>query len=129
MESMDVGLQVLLELHGTEYTEENGYWYKIAAWTVDKSPERPHGIRYNLTLHNNRNERIMGFDNAHAPQARGRGRYTGRIVEYDHAHYHKKDPGTPYTFESAEQLLEDFFNEVTKRIQSGVFESRDNEHG
>ena len=90
---MDIGLQVLLDLDGTEYTEENGYWYKIAAWTVDKSPERPHGIRYK-----------------------------GRIVEYDHAHYHKDDPGTPYSFESAEQLLEDFFTEVTKRIQSDVFD-------
>ena len=25
----DPGLDVLLELTGTEYTEENGYWYKI----------------------------------------------------------------------------------------------------
>ena len=32
------------------------------------------------------------------------------------------DPGTPYSFESAEQLLEDFFNEVTKRIQSDIFD-------
>ena len=126
---MDIGLQVLLELNGTEYTEENGYWYKIAAWTVEKSPERPHGIRYTLTLHNNRNERIMGFDNAHAPPGKGRGRYKGRIVEYDHAHYHKNDPGTPYSFESAEQLLEDFFNEVTKRIQSAVLDSRGKDHG
>ena len=32
--------------------------------------------------------------------------------------------GTEYTEE-----LEDFFNEVTKRIQSGIFESRGKEHG
>ena len=37
--------------------------------------------------------------------------------------------GTPYSFESAEQLLEDFFNEVTKRIQSAVLDSRGKDHG
>lgn len=25
----DVGLETLLALDGTEYTEENGYWYKF----------------------------------------------------------------------------------------------------
>ncbi len=64
----------------------------------------------------------MGFDSAHAPHANGRGGYKGRIVEHDHAHYHKDDPGTPYSFESAEQLLEDFFNEVTKRLQSDILD-------
>lgn len=28
----DDGLSILLELNGTEYTEENGYWYKIEAY-------------------------------------------------------------------------------------------------
>lgn len=63
----DNGLDVLLDLNGTEYTEENGYWYKIEAWRVKVTKERPHGIRYNLTLHNNYNKRIIGFDNAHLP--------------------------------------------------------------
>lgn len=40
-------------------------WYKIEAWTIESSEHVPHGIRYNLTLHNNYNKRIMGFDNAH----------------------------------------------------------------
>ena len=46
----DVGLETLLALDGTEYTEENGYWYKIEAFLIEPSEERPHGIRYNLTL-------------------------------------------------------------------------------
>ena len=46
----DVGLETLLALDGTEYTEENGYWYKIEAFTIEPTEERPHGIRYNLTL-------------------------------------------------------------------------------
>jgi len=48
MTRSDIGLEVLLELNGTEYTEENGYWYKIEAWRVTPSKEIPHGIRYNL---------------------------------------------------------------------------------
>ena len=111
------GLDVLLDLHGTEYTEENGYWYKIEAWQVKPCPEIPHGIRYNLTLHNNYNRRIMGFDNAHAPKSRKRGKFKGRIVAYDNRHKSAKDKGTPYIFSSAQQLLEDFFNEVNRIMQ------------
>lgn len=51
----DQGLEVLLSLDGTEYTEENGYWYKIEAKRVSVTIERPHGISYNLTLHDNFN--------------------------------------------------------------------------
>ncbi len=51
----DPGLDVLLDLHGTEYTEDNGFWYKIEAWKVEVCKDIPHGIHYNLTLHNNHN--------------------------------------------------------------------------
>ena len=61
----DTGLDILLSLDGTECTEENGYWYKIEVSQVPKTKERPHGIRYNLTFHDNYNQRILGFDNAH----------------------------------------------------------------
>ncbi len=111
MES-DFGLDNLLELDGTEYTEENGYWYKIEATRVEPTKERPHGIRYSLTLHDNYNQRIMGFDNAHAITVKQKGRYSGRIIKYDHIHKSIKDKGTFYEFVSAEQLLNDFFKEV-----------------
>ncbi|MCI2286031.1 DUF6516 family protein [Colwellia sp. MSW7] len=115
----DPGPDVLLELHGTEYTEDNSYWYKIEAWEVEPSKEIPHGIRYNLTLHNNHNKRIMGFDNAHAVKSRKKGRFKGRIIAYDHLHKSAVDKGTPYIFSSAQQLLNDFFTEVN-RILSEV---------
>ncbi|VEG89926.1 toxin-antitoxin system TumE family protein [Legionella spiritensis] len=108
----DIGLEILLSLDGTEYTEENGYWYKIEASRVEPTKERPHGIRYNLTLHDNYNQRILGFDNAHAVKAKKQGYYTGTIVSYDHVHRSIKDKGTPYEFKDAEQLLNDFLNEV-----------------
>ena len=108
----DIGLEVLLSLDGTEYTEENGYWYKIEASKVEPTKERPHGIRYNLTLHDNYNQRILGFDNAHAVKAQKHGYYTGTIVSYDHMHRSIKDKGVPYEFENAQQLLNNFLNEV-----------------
>ena len=108
----DTGLEILLSLDGTEYTEENGYWYKIEASRVEPTTERPHGIRYNLTFHDNYNQRILGFDNAHAVKAKKHGYYTGSIVSYDHVHRSIKDKGVPYEFENAQQLLNDFLNEV-----------------
>ena len=108
----DIGLEVLLSLDGTEYTEENGYWYKIEASRVDPTKERPHGIRYNLTLHDNYNQRILGFDNAHAVKAKKHGYYTGVIMSYDHVRRSIKDKGLPYEFKDAQQLLNDFLNEV-----------------
>jgi len=114
---MDFGLDVLLELHGTEYTEDNGFWYKIEAWRVESSPEIPHGIRYNLTLHNNHNKRILGFDNAHAVKSKKKGKYKGRCITYDHMHKSAVDKGTPYIFSSADQLLKDFLNHVNRILE------------
>lgn len=113
----DVGLENLLALDGTEYTEENGYWYKIEAVRIVPTIERPHGIKYNLTLHDNYNQRILGFDNAHAITIKEGGRYSGRIVKYDHIHKSINDKGTHYEFVSAEQLLNDFFKAVNSIIQ------------
>jgi hypothetical protein len=81
---------------------------------VEPTPERPHGIRYNLTLHDNHNRRILGFDNAHAVKPKKRSKYRGRIVVYDHLHETPNDAGTPYAFLSAEQLLQDFFRRVNQ---------------
>ncbi len=114
----DSGLDILLDLNGTEYTEENGYWYKIEVWRIRPTKERPHGIRYNLTLHNNYNKRITGFDNAHLPPNKRKG-YKGRIIEFDHVHEHSLDKGTVYEFKDAEQLLSDFFERVNT-IMNGL---------
>lgn len=38
----DVGLETLLALDGTEYTEENGYWYKFEVSLIEPTKERPH---------------------------------------------------------------------------------------
>lgn len=112
------GLDTLLELHGECFQMENGYWTKIEAWKVEPTKERPHGIRYCLTLHNRYNKRVFGYDNAHAPPSKGKrhGPHRGRIVAYDHMHQTSTDTGTPYSFVDAQQLLEDFFNAVNRIV-------------
>lgn len=116
--SVDKGLQYLLDLDGSILVQEDGSWIKIEARLLDE-PTRasPHGIKYCLTLHDRSGKRILGFDNAHPIKTRKRGRFTGRIIVYDHKHTHPADKGIPYTFESAEQLLNDFFAEVDKALK------------
>ncbi len=77
-----------------------------------------HGIRYNLTLHDKYNKRILGFDNAHAVKHKKKKRYQGRIIEYDHTHETAWDKGTPYEFVNAEQLLQDFFNRLNQVLDN-----------
>ncbi len=43
--------------------------------------------------------------------------WLGRRVVYDHKHTNSDDRGTPYVFESAEQLVTDFFSEVDKVLR------------
>ncbi|STX44769.1 Uncharacterised protein [Legionella donaldsonii] len=90
---------------------------KIEVTRTDPTPGRPHGIRYNLTFHDNHNQRILGFDNAHAIRIQKRGRYSGQIFQYDHVHRTIRDTGTPYEFVNASQLLEDFFKAVNSIME------------
>lgn len=117
--SRDPALDYLLALHNEVMVMENGYWTKFEIWEVAPSKHIPHGIRYNLTLHDHYNKRIFGYDNAHAPsgKANRRGRYKGRIIEYDHVHLNQTDTGTPYRFTSAQQLMNDFFEAVDRIVE------------
>ena len=78
----DVGLSTLLDLHQQVIDQEDGYWVKIEAWQVQASEAIPHGIRYSLTLHNPRGDRILGYDNAHS--VKHKPQYSGRRIPYDH---------------------------------------------
>ncbi|MCC8378625.1 DUF6516 family protein [Xenorhabdus sp. PB30.3] len=109
------GLEVLLDLHGQRVNRDDGYWWEIKAWMVNKSKAIPHGIRYSLTLHDRHNTRVFGMDNAHAISAPKKGKYKGRIV-YDHMHRNPHDKGVPYEFASPYQLIEDFFSKIDEVI-------------
>lgn len=101
-------INTLLDLDGMVIEQSQGYWTKFEAQRLDSTEERPHGIRYSLTLHDRQGNRVLGFDNAHA---------VGRKRTYDHRHRHSNDKGIPYEFVDAHQLLKDFWAEVDKTLK------------
>ncbi len=107
-------LETLLDLNGEIFMMENGCWVKFEAKRFSPSPSIPHGILYSLTLHDKNNVRVVGFDNAHAIKTKSRKRFSGRKITWDHKHY--IDKVTPYEFESAGQLIEDFWKAVNEFI-------------
>ncbi len=88
---------------------ENGYWTKFEVYRVAPSQQMPHGISYCLTLHDKNNRRVIGFDNAHGIKSK-RKKYGVRKVTWDHEH--RKEQVFSYEFETAGQLLEDFWEAV-----------------
>lgn len=117
--SKDNGLDYLLDLDGEILAQEKRCWIKIEARKLAKGTrECPHGVKYCLTLHDRYGNRLLGFDNAHPVKTRKRGRFTGRRIAYDHKHMNPSDKGTPYVFESAEQLVADFFAAVDEVLKA-----------
>ena len=109
----DPSLSVLLDLDGTNIGVGTQYWVKISAWEIEA---RPHGIRYELTLHDAGNRRILGFDNAHAVKRPG-GRFVEQPRAYDHLHRGPRDAGVPYSYSSAGKLIGDFWQAVFKALE------------
>lgn len=107
-------LEALLGLDGEIFMMDAGYWVKFEAKLVSLSPSIPHGIRYSLTLHDRNNVRILGFDNAHAIKPKNRKKFSGRKMTWDHRHHLEKVE--PYEFESAGQLIDDFWQAVYKQM-------------
>ena len=79
--------------------------------------ERPHGLRYALTLHDPDGKRLLGFDNAHGVPPQG-GRYRRPEAAHDHWHRTGDDEGRPYSFTTADQLLVDFQAEVGRVLSA-----------
>lgn len=109
-EPRDHGLDALLALDGESFVADpdGKYWVKFVVKRVEPSPQRPHGLSYSLTLHDETGNRLVGFDNAHPPP---RGRRPGeRRVEHDHRH--RFQAIQPYTYRDAATLLADFWTQV-----------------
>lgn len=107
----DPSLDTLLDLHGqTMFVDHEGrFWVKFEVHRIEVSPERPHGLKYSLTLHALDGERLVGFDNAHPVDERsGPGRRTRQA--YDHRH--RLRTIRPYEYDDAATLLADFWAEV-----------------
>jgi hypothetical protein len=106
-------LEFLLAFDGRIHHFERGYWVKFEVKRTPPTPERPHGLRYALTLHDPDGNRVVGFDNAHGVRPKG-SRFRRPRVEHDHWHWTSGDAGRPYRFTSVDQLLVDFETEVTR---------------
>lgn len=109
----DDALDRLLSYHGLRYYLANSWFVRFRVWRVEVSETRPLGIRYSLTLHDDLNRRLLGFDNAHGvPQQ----------VAHDHWHlFRRTKPSFPYVFQDADKLLVDFMTAVeTACQQEGV---------
>jgi hypothetical protein len=107
----DRGLDDLLILDDTVLVVDpvGNHWVKFVVKQVAPSPERPHGIRYALTLHGADGERLVGYDNAH-PVSAGRG--PARRTSPTHDHRHRHGVTTPYAYRDAATLIQDFWNDV-----------------
>ena len=114
-----IGLEYLLGLDGNiEVQNDAGYWVKMEVSSVDVTAERPHGIRYSLTLHAPDNTRLIGFDNAHSVRPAGSHfKHAGKRFPYDHRHRHALDEGVLYEFDTAYQLVSDFYAEVDRVLK------------
>ena len=112
----DSSLSILLDLDGTNIGVVTRHWVKIRAWEIEPDEARPYGIRYELTMHDSGNRRILGFDNAHAVKRPG-GRFVEQPRAYDHRHRGPRDSGVPYSYVSAGKLVGDFWEAVFKALE------------
>lgn len=111
----DPSSESLLALDGYVFVidEAGEYWVKFEAQRVEQSPERPHGIKYSLTLHDSANRRLVGFDNAHQAKARPVARRAGLLD-----HRHRLGVVKPYRYRGAAQLLDDFWETVDQVLKA-----------
>lgn len=113
--SVDWEMEALLLMNGEVHDAGGGLWYQIKAQKVEQTTNRPHGIRYSLTLHDRDNTRIFGIDNAHRLEKPRKGPGYKRIIKFDHQHDGKKIK--IYEYRSACDLLEDFFDRLDRELK------------
>ena len=102
----DLSLDTLLDLHGIRYfLGAKGHSVRFDVRIADVTKERPHGLRYALTVHDPNGARLGGFDNAHpVKRVDGPG---GKRDAYDHKHRFRTV--RPYDYVDAATLLAEFW--------------------
>ena len=111
MTNRDASLDALLLLDGeTFFADEAGkHWVKFVVKRVPVTSNRPHGLTYSLTLHDQSGVRLLGFDNAHAVRE---GSGPGVRTRIEHDHQHSGEVVRFYVYQDAASLLKDFWAEV-----------------
>ncbi len=113
----DPRLDTLLDLHGeTLFVDDTGHWVKFIVVRTEVTPERPHGLRYSLTLHAPDGARLVGIDNVHPVRERPG---PGRRLRAERDHRHRLRKIRPYEYKDAATLLEDFRKEVDQVLGEG----------
>ncbi|MBI5164175.1 MAG: hypothetical protein HY985_09770 [Magnetospirillum sp.] len=87
---------------------DGGHWVKFVVRRIPPTNDKPHGLNYSLTLHDENGARLVGFDNAH-PVRSGSGP-GGTRGPNDHKHRLRTIKA--YEYRSAADLLADFWTEV-----------------
>ncbi len=110
-EGRDRSLDTLLDLDGQVLVVDpaGAHWVRFSVRRVPTTPEKPHGLDYSLSLHDEAGERLVGFDNAH-PVRRSAG--PGGRAHQRHDHRHRLRTVRPYDYRDAATLLADFWTEV-----------------
>jgi hypothetical protein len=116
-------IEALLSLDGASFEAAEGYVVEFKAQRTEATEERPHGLTYALVFRPLDGEPYVRFDNAHAVERPG-GKYVKAARAYDHWHRTERDPGRPYAFTTAAQLLEDFRKEVKRGATNSNQRSR-----
>lgn len=116
MATRDPGLDALLLLDGEMFfADESGkHWVKFAVNRTMATLERPHGLNYSLTLHDENGKRLLGFDNAHAVRE---GSGPGARTRVEHDHQHSGKTVRFYLYRDAATLLADFWEEVEAELE------------
>ena len=107
----DPNADVLLDLEGQVLVidAKGQYWVRFSVGRAARSAERPHALKYSLTLHGPGGQRLVGFDNAHSVrESRGPGGKNRGPLD----HKHRMETVRPYRFKDAATLLADFWTEV-----------------
>ena len=109
------GTDRLLDLDGQVLfvDPEGACWVKFVVKRCEISAGRPHGLSYSLTLHDADGKRLLGFDNAHAIGLRSG---PARKMSGTFDHWHRNEKVLPYDFQSAGQLLDDFWTAVDAHL-------------
>jgi Family of unknown function (DUF6516) len=107
----DASLDALLLLDGeTFFADAAGkHWVKFVVRQVAETLERPHGLTYSLTLHDESGVRLLCFDNAHASRE---GSGPGNRTRIEHDHCHSGETVRFYVYQDAATLLADFWEQV-----------------
>jgi hypothetical protein len=118
----DRSLDTLIDLDGQVLVLRNGdFWTKFVVKRVPVSKERPHGLHYSLTLHDEHGQRVLGFDNAHSIQE---GSGPGAKSRREHDHRHHRQTVRRYEYANAATLIADFWEAVDAFLETVKGESK-----